>query len=93
MKYNELPENFINTIKGNELIEEICNNPIQVGNNHFITYMSFNHKEFHNIPKRLIDVDFENNTITDVHFDEKGVTKRIDEYIAPNSSKHLYNSI
>lgn len=68
-------------------------NPIHLGNNHFITYMSFNSKEFHNIPNRLIDVDFDNNTITDIEFDEKGVTKRIDEYIAPNSSKHLYNSL
>ena len=67
-------------------------NPIQVGNNQFITYMSFNNKEFHNIPNRLIGVDFENNTITDVHFDEKGVTK-IDKYIARNSNKHLYNSL
>ena len=79
--------------KENGLIEKICDNPIQVGNNHFITYMSFNNKEFHNIPNRLIGVDFENNTITDVHFDEKGVTKRIDEYIARNSNKHLYNSL
>ena len=78
--------------KENGLIEKICDNPIQVGNNHFITYMSFNNKEFHNIPNRLIGVDFENNTITDVHFDEKGVTK-IDKYIARNSNKHLYNSV
>ena len=79
--------------KENGLIEKICDNPIQVNNNQFITYMSFNSKEFHNIPNRLIGVDFENNTITDIEFDEKGVTKRIDEYIAPNSSKHLYNSL